>query len=98
MAEAVFSPESLEDVGEIHRYISLDDPDAADRVLLAFEQNASLLAGRPELGQLKARFRNLRLWVVTEFPSYLMFYRERAGEIEVVRVLHGARDLPGLFR
>lgn len=98
MAEALFSPESLEDMRDIHEYISMDNPEAADRVLQAFEENASLLAGRPELGQLKPRLRNLRLWVVTEFPNYLIFYREREGQVEIVRVLHGARDLQDIFK
>ncbi len=97
MAEAIISPEALQDMGDIHNYIAMDNPEAADRVVQAFEANAALLATQPELGQHKPRLRGLRLWVVTEFPNYLMFYREREGRVEIARVLHGARDLKSLL-
>ena len=35
----------------------------------------------------------LRFWRLTRFP-YLMFYVEKDDEVHVVRVLHGARDIP----
>ena len=35
----------------------------------------------------------LRSWVVRRFP-YLVFYVEREADIDVWRVLHGARDIP----
>jgi plasmid stabilization system protein ParE len=31
---------------------------------------------------------------VRGFPNHLIFYREHAGLLEVVRIVHGARDLP----
>jgi toxin ParE1/3/4 len=31
------------------------------------------------------------------FNAYLIFYRPVAGGIEVVRVLHGARDIPRIL-
>lgn len=98
MAEAILSTEALRDMAEIHGYIAMDNPEAAERVIQAFEANASLLANQPELGQIKPRLRHLRLWVVAEFPNYLMFYREIEGQVEIVRVLHGARDLQGILR
>lgn len=98
MAEAIISPEAIQDMMDIHNYITMDDPDAADRVVQAFEGNAALLATQPEIGQHKPRLRDLRMWVVTEFPNYLMFYRERDGQVEIVRALHGARDLPTILK
>jgi len=53
------------------------------------------LAAMPELGrqceELSARVRS--------FPvgRYVIFYRPMENGIEIVRVLHGARDLPPLF-
>jgi len=97
MAEAIVSPEALQDIGDIRSYIAMDNPEAADRVLQAFEASAALLATQPELGPCKPRLRGLRLWVVTQFPSYLMFYREQEGQVEIVRVLHGARDMKSIL-
>ncbi|MYI83230.1 MAG: type II toxin-antitoxin system RelE/ParE family toxin [Chloroflexi bacterium] len=39
----------------------------------------------------------LRSWIVTGFP-YLIFYVEREADIDVWRVLHGARDVPAWLR
>jgi toxin ParE1/3/4 len=50
--------------------------------------NSKLGRERPELSE------HLR-----SFPegNYLIFYREWAGRIAIVRVLHGARDLDEIF-
>ena len=97
MAEAIISPEALQDMEDIHNFIAMDDATAADRVMQSFEDDIALLSTQPDMGQLKPRLRHLRLWVVTQFPNYLIFYRLRSGRVEVVRVLHGGRDLPSIF-
>jgi len=38
-------------------------------------------------------FDGLRSWPVKRFP-YLIFYVEREDQVDVLRVLHGQRDLP----
>ena len=40
---------------------------------------------------------SLRSWIVTGFP-HLIFYVEREADIDVWRVLHGARDVPAWLR
>ena len=40
----------------------------------------------------------IRQWRVSGFENYLIFYRPIEDGIEVLRVLHGARDIEGLFR
>jgi plasmid stabilization system protein ParE len=75
MPEAIISPEALQDMEDIHDHIAMDNTEAAGRVIQAFEEDISLLSSQPELGQLKPRLRHLRLWVVTQFPNYLIFYR-----------------------
>ncbi|HVZ92976.1 MAG TPA: type II toxin-antitoxin system RelE/ParE family toxin [Phycisphaerales bacterium] len=37
---------------------------------------------------------NLRRWPVHEFPNHLVFYREVRGGIEIIDIIHAARDLP----
>ena len=55
----------------------------------------------PEMGRLRefsnARLRGLRSWRIRGFEHWLVFYRVTDEAVEVVRVLHGARDLEGLF-
>ena len=38
-----------------------------------------------------------RVWRVEGFERYLIFYRPVGSGIEVVRVLHAARDFPTIF-
>jgi len=55
------------------------------------------LADTPEIGRLRefrsARLAALRSWPVPGFEKHLIFYRVDAELVEVVRVVHGARDL-----
>ena len=69
----------------------------ADRFLAAAEATFTRLAGQPGL---IARFEYghpaigaLRFLPVGRFRKHLVFYRPFDGGIELVRVLHGARDL-----
>jgi plasmid stabilization system protein ParE len=54
---------------------------------------------QPDLGRLRRNLhppdiRSLRL---ERFPRYLLFYRWRAGFVEVLRIKHGMMNLPALF-
>ena len=37
------------------------------------------------------------MFVMKGFPKHLIFYRISENEIEVIRVIHGARDIENLF-
>ena len=39
----------------------------------------------------------IRSWAPQGFPNYLIFYKVSGDDIEVIRFLHGARDLPHHF-
>ena len=41
--------------------------------------------------------RNLRRWRIRGFENFLIFYRLIEDGIEVIRVLHGAREIERLF-
>ena len=55
----------------------------------------ALLAENPEMG----RTRNDLETNLRSFPvgNYVIFYEVIVGGIEVLRVLHGARDIPDIF-
>lgn len=42
-------------------------------------------------------FEGVRVFPVSRFKKYLVFYRPIQDGIEVLRVLHGARDIKGLL-
>lgn len=39
-------------------------------------------------------FPEVRSWRVRGFPRHLIFYRALPDRVQILRVLHGARDLP----
>ena len=55
------------------------------------------LARMPGMGERREsphpRLAGLRVWRIEGFPNHLIFYRPIDGGIEVVRVLHAARDI-----
>ena len=69
--------------------------DAADRLIDAITERFPLLAANPGMG----RERNELAPGLRSFPvgDYLIFYRRARGRIDIVRVLHGSRDLPRFF-
>ena len=95
MASAIRSPESERDIDEIAYLIGSDNYGAMVRWLFEVQRSFQLLAEFPGLGPARPELRpDLR-----SFPigSYLIFYRPIPGGVEIVRVLHGRRDLPELF-
>jgi toxin ParE1/3/4 len=89
------SPAARSDLDEIWFYIAQDNPEAADKFIGTIILRFPKLAAMPSIGrqreELSPRLRS--------FPvgRYVIFYRPMENGIEVVRVLHGARDLPPLF-
>jgi toxin ParE1/3/4 len=84
------------DLVEISLHIAKQNPGVADRWLDEFDKKCKTLAQMPELGRkrtdLAPDLRSL------PFGNYVIFYRPVSDGIQVIRVLHGARDLPGLFQ
>ncbi len=80
-----------QDLAAIWRHIAQDNPEAASKQLDAIERKCLLLRQYPKIG----RSRNDIRKGLRTFPcdAYIIFYREISGGIEVVRVVHGARDL-----
>lgn len=89
------------DVAENARYLQDKNVEAAIRFLDAFDAAIKLIASSPGIGG-SCHFQNslfdgIRVWPIGGFKNYLIFYRELPDEVEVVRVIHGARDLTSIF-
>jgi toxin ParE1/3/4 len=89
--------EARQDLVEHFVFIGQDSVDAADRFLAAAESAFEQLAQMPGMGSPR-EFRNphlagIRQWRIAGFEKYLIFYRPLEGGIEILRVLHGARDI-----
>ena len=83
------------DLLDIWSYISQDSFEAADRFLDQLEQQFELIAETPLIG----KERNELIPGLRSLPhgNYLIFYRINRDRVEIIRVLHGARDLTRLF-
>lgn len=86
------------DLVEIAEHITLDDPEAARRVIMAVRETFLMLARNPLMGTeyhpLRQSLKGIRMFVVTDYPNYLIYYRplaEVAG-VRILYVLHAARD------
>lgn len=84
-----------EDLLQIWLYIAQDNPKAADRLLDQFGEKCALLASSPLIGTPCPELAHeLRFLIV---GNYVLFYRADRDCVTVIRVLHGARDIGGLF-
>jgi toxin ParE1/3/4 len=96
MPRIVRTPEAAADLWEIALYIARDNEDAAYRLIDTIDEKLEMLAQHPGGGQARPELLdNLRSFPV---GRYIIFYRPINEGIEVLRVLHGARNLRKAFR
>ena len=95
MARFRQTAEAERDLLSIWRYIAEDNPTAATRLLLSIDEKCTLLADNPQLGPARPDIApDLRYFTA---GHYLILYREVPDGVEIVRVLHGARNLTAIF-
>jgi toxin ParE1/3/4 len=91
VAELRHTARARADLIDIWVSIAADNPGSADRVFERIEERASLLARWPQAGAAcPAIGPDARMLVE---PPYLILYRVIADGVQIVRVLHGARDI-----
>ena len=90
------SPEAAANISEIWEFIARDNLEAAERVRLELYDAIQGLAEIPGKGHLREDLTDkpVKFWRVR---SYLIVYRPDTEPLEVVAVLHGARDIPRLL-
>ena len=96
------TPRARDDIIEGALYIAGDDPAAAERFLTAVERTFDTLARSPHIGAARTfanpLLQGVRMFPVTGFRNHLVFYRPVDTAVEIIRVLHAARDIEGLFQ
>jgi len=91
----VISASAQTDLLDMWAWIAEDNLGAADGMLDRVLEVANRLAEWPEMGRAREELREgLRSFAV---GSHVGFYRAGAERLEVVRVLHGRRDVDTLF-
>lgn len=90
------TPAARADLVDIDDYIRQDSPEAAERVRAKLRQAMRKLAEYPGMGHLREDLADepLRFWPLY---SYLIIYRAAARPIEILRIIHGSRDVRKLL-
>jgi toxin ParE1/3/4 len=95
MSEPRLTEQAEADLDELWAYIAANNPDAADRMVDAVPASGGMHARFPGMGLSREDLRpGLRCFVVS---PYVIFYRPAEDTIEVLRILHGARDIRRLI-
>ena len=94
------SPKYKEDLNRHALYLADHNPDAALKFVDAAEETLDLLATQPNMGA-KRLFADgalaLRMFPVSEFKRFLIFYRPFDEGVYAIRLLHSARDIEAEF-
>jgi toxin ParE1/3/4 len=89
------------DLEQCARHIRKDSPRSASRFLQAAKTTCRMLLKFPAMGStfhsIRPELKGLHVFPVKGFRSYLLFYRPTRTGIELIRVLHGARDIPTIL-
>ena len=91
-------PQAKVDFNEESVYLAREaSAEVGIRFFDAVQDTFQSLLEMPGMGKLKLvnnpRLAELRQWPVSGFEKYLIFYRPTPTGIEIIRVLHGARDI-----
>ncbi|MFM9100245.1 MAG: type II toxin-antitoxin system RelE/ParE family toxin [Cyanobium sp.] len=91
----VLQPRARADLSDIWEFIAEDSDDQADAVIDLIDQKFQLLAQRAGLGRRREELaEGLRSFPV---GRYVIFYLPIPDGVQIVRVLHGARDIEAFF-
>ena len=89
----------MADLGEALAWISQENLSAAENLCIAVGQAAQVIGAHPNLEKPRRDLasENIRFVILRGFP-YIVVYRADAISPRILRVLHGARDLPEVLQ
>jgi toxin ParE1/3/4 len=94
-------PQAFSDLIEIAAYIAFDNQSVAERFLGAADDAFAKLAAFPDMGARcpipHPSLEDVRFWPIKRFRNYIIYYRRCQDGIEILRVLHAARDAASIF-
>jgi len=96
MAQILFTPLATEDLQQIWGFwAERAGSEIANKFLVEIRQKCLMLAEFPESGRTRHDFIvNLRSF---PFNNYIIFYLPLEDGIEVLRIIHGSRDIQQVF-
>ena len=97
MERYVLAPEALQDLQDIWNFIAADNPEAASALQEEFFRAFDGLAAMPGKGHPRKDLTDREV-LFFRVRSYLIVYRSDSTPIQIVAVLHAARDVPAVLR
>ena len=101
-SKVLWTPQAREDLLDIYVMIGLDNPSAAERMYAVFETHVEMLASLPRIGVRRPEIAPSTRILVE--GVYLILYETHPDSddgpvesVEIVRIVHGHRDLSRLF-
>lgn len=95
-------PQADQDIDTHTDFLANESLQAAIRYIDNVEATYQRLAEHPLIGSTRYAhlplLENLRVWPVSKFENYLVFYIDRSQYIDVIRVLHSAQDIPAILQ
>ncbi|WP_407673054.1 type II toxin-antitoxin system RelE/ParE family toxin [Novosphingobium beihaiensis] len=92
----VLTDTARRDLDDIFDYIALDDPHAAESFIRRIYEKCLTLTASPFIGAPRGE---LREGLRAQFLGrYVIYYMAGEDELQIMRVLNGARDREAIFR
>jgi len=99
----VIRPKADRDLGDEAYYLATQaGAELGHRFLLAAHETFALMATQPHMGwhpRLKhPDLASMRLFKIAGFEKIVVLYRPRADGVEILRMVHGSRNVQALMR
>lgn len=96
MKPYVLTQRAKQDIEDIWEYIAADSLGAADRVYGSLENALDRLAKHPGIGHMREDLADRRYRFLLVY-NYLIVYLYETRPLQVIRVLHAARDIQSIL-
>ena len=102
-ARYVLRPKADQDLDEQAYYLAREaSPETGHRFIVAAHKTFDLLSTQPQMGWRvrvrHPRLASLRVFRVSGFEKILVLYLPLSSGVEIVRLVHGSRDLVAFLR
>lgn len=94
---AVLTRAAVGDLADIARYIGRDSIPAARRFTAALERRALAVGRNPRIYPFAEGLEDLKIRR-RPYRDYLIFFAEQGGDVDMLRIVSGARDWRALFK
>jgi toxin ParE1/3/4 len=102
MGKIIKRPIVIDDLIRLATYIAEGNLDISDSFLIAAEKTLVQLGNFPQSGK-SSKFDHpdlldIRQKAIKGFEKYLIFYRLIEDGVEIIRIIHGSRDIKNILK